>query len=270
MVLKNLRYRRAYLAAGAIVLCAALGITTAVGVAWWLALAAVLTFTFTDRPSVNIAPEGSPWYTSSLDFADEHRRGLTRVELRAGNGGPASFGALIAGRVAAALEAKVGQVDWQARYAGNKWLLSTARDPRWPSWVRLPPDDESQYVTWSGRAAGWPELCFCSRSWTSAESPTRVVSGSAVVFGPSHYGARAPWSADPDRGSIPLIPIWRGLAVDAGFFGAAWALVVVLPIAAFRWARDARRRRRGWCAACGYDMQGVSGAPCPECGLTRT
>jgi hypothetical protein len=239
-------------------------------VAWWLALTAVQTFTFTDRPSINIAPEGSPWYTSSLDFADERRRGFARVELRAGNGGPASFGTLIARRVAAALEADAGKVDWQARYAGNKWLLSTARDPRWPSWVRLPPDDGTQYISWSGRAAGWPELCLCSRSWMSAAPPMRVVSGLAVVFGASHYGSKVIWSADPDRGSIPLIPIWRGLAINAAIFGAAWIPVLVVPVATFRWARGTRRRRRGWCAGCGYDMQGISGVPCPECGLTRT
>jgi hypothetical protein len=27
------------------------------------------------------------------------------------------------------------------------------------------------------------------------------------------------------------------------------------------------RRRRGRCIACGYDLRGIEGAKCPECGM---
>lgn len=32
------------------------------------------------------------------------------------------------------------------------------------------------------------------------------------------------------------------------------------------WWKRLRRRRRGWCVHCGYDIKGLDGRVCPECG----
>jgi hypothetical protein len=242
-----------------------MGVLTSIGVSWWIALARVRSYTFTSRPSFNIAPEGSPIYMHSMDYADEHRPGFSRFELRAGNGGPAMFDALITHRVAAALEADAGKVDHRARYPADFWARDLVRDPHWPAWMPFPRDDGTQYTLWSARAMGWPQLCMSSRSWAGAATPAHNVSGVAQVFGPSHY-AGAPYSGDPDRGCVPLLPIWRGLAINTALFSAAWAVLLVIPITIFRSARAARRRRRGWCIACGYDLRGASPV-CPECGV---
>lgn len=61
---------------------------------------------------------------------------------------------------------------------------------------------------------------------------------------------------------VPYGPVWSGI-VGNSLVGAIgiWALVV-LPAA----VRLARRRRRGCCVACGYELAGVGGGVCPECG----
>ena len=65
--------------------------------------------------------------------------------------------------------------------------------------------------------------------------------------------------------ALPYMPLRRGLALDTLAFGAAW-LIVLLTL---RTGRNALRRRRGRCPACGYDLAGDLGAGCPECGWGR-
>ncbi len=67
----------------------------------------------------------------------------------------------------------------------------------------------------------------------------------------------------PDLGDGLLLPtavLWPGFAVNAAFYaGVCWVLLAA-PGVVVRW----RRRRRGRCAACGYDLTGLDA--CPECG----
>jgi hypothetical protein len=50
-------------------------------------------------------------------------------------------------------------------------------------------------------------------------------------------------------------PVWAPLVIGC-----------VLPaISGYRWRRQRRRRLRGWCLACGYDLRASAGR-CPECG----
>jgi len=86
----------------------------------------------------------------------------------------------------------------------------------------------------------------------------------------------APWTPDvTSRGPFFLASYHKdafGLpgkwCTTAG--GPIWVLVplAVWPLAtwAFRRLRLRRRRRRGWCVACGYDLQGATTSLCPECG----
>jgi hypothetical protein len=62
--------------------------------------------------------------------------------------------------------------------------------------------------------------------------------------------------------ATPLRPIWAGLLGNTLFYGSiTLALLIVL-----RHARARRRRARGRCIACGYEL-GTGVATCPECGL---
>lgn len=75
--------------------------------------------------------------------------------------------------------------------------------------------------------------------------------------------------ADPSIGvypawSLPLVPEWCGFGLNTAVYA------VPLWMLAFGTGRlsRARRRRRGLCPRCAYDLHGVTG-PCPECGTPR-
>ncbi len=69
---------------------------------------------------------------------------------------------------------------------------------------------------------------------------------------------------DPiDRFALPLMPIWPGFLLNTFFY----ALLMFAPARAVRALVRVRRRRRGRCAVCGYDRDGLAPrATCPECG----
>jgi len=59
------------------------------------------------------------------------------------------------------------------------------------------------------------------------------------------------------------LPPWRLMAIP---YGAVFALSLAYPAGLLvGWARRRRRRGRGLCVRCGYDLR-ASGARCPECG----
>lgn len=64
---------------------------------------------------------------------------------------------------------------------------------------------------------------------------------------------------------VPYGPAWRGIVFNSVVWGVVVWSVVVLPFS----IRRARRRRRGLCLGCGYDLSGGGGdggVVCPECG----
>lgn len=76
---------------------------------------------------------------------------------------------------------------------------------------------------------------------------------------PSWFASRI---ANPAFG-LPLAPVWLGLISNTIIYGSGWLALVAVPLGMRRW----RRRRRGCCAGCGYDLAGGHGGGCPECGL---
>lgn len=111
-------------------------------------------------------------------------------------------------------------------------------------------------VWWREYATGWPW-----RAWRGSHSSVPAPGGyTALSSSLTHVG-------DPTGMTrwgfvVPYGPVWSG-NVGNSLVGAIgiWALVV-LPAA----VRRARRRRRGCCVACGYELAGVGGGVCPECG----
>ena len=77
-----------------------------------------------------------------------------------------------------------------------------------------------------------------------------------------------------DMKDVPCIPLFPGLLANTAIYGSAWWLLLFTPGAVKRW----RRRRKGCCIKCGYDLQGSPevrdhksevSVVCPECGAQR-
>lgn len=70
----------------------------------------------------------------------------------------------------------------------------------------------------------------------------------------------------------PLNEIWYWWIVNGIALSLSWALWhVALLVPLYVWAiRERRRGRPAWmCAGCGYDLRGLHGHTCPECGHVR-
>ena len=102
---------------------------------------------------------------------------------------------------------------------------------------------------------GWPFICVWSML-TAAPTPstglmTPRVEGSIEL---------------PNRtfeGALPYRPVWFGLLLNTLLYGSIfWAIGL-----GWRLYRLARRRRRGRCLACNYDLRGLAEPVCPECGV---
>ncbi len=65
-----------------------------------------------------------------------------------------------------------------------------------------------------------------------------------------------------ERCQIQLIPLWPGFVIDVMFYAGTWLTMLYVVGAVRRW----RRVRRGQCGGCGYDVRGIAGGVCPECG----
>ena len=67
---------------------------------------------------------------------------------------------------------------------------------------------------------------------------------------------------------VPAVP-GKGTQQDVTF--PLWPVALMTAVGPALWLkraiRDRRRRRGGRCLACGYDMRGLDGRRCPECGM---
>lgn len=66
---------------------------------------------------------------------------------------------------------------------------------------------------------------------------------------------------------LPLIPVAEGFAINTALYTAAWTLPYLLLLGLRRFRT--RRRRRGQCPKCAYDLQHKFLDGCPECGWNR-
>lgn len=118
--------------------------------------------------------------------------------------------------------------------------------------------------------AGWPLPCLSSERRSSLPAQLSPGGGgrhwALKVRAPRHPTA-GPATLD---GTLPCRPLWRGLISNTIAFGAVWGLVMLGAKWVWRQRPSVRRRRRGWCVRCGYDLLGDFANGCPECGWNRT
>jgi len=118
--------------------------------------------------------------------------------------------------------------------------------------------DAARYRSVGTYSAGWPIQCV--RGWTTSDDYMGKSDRHwLIIIRGLHSTPRPTW--------IPLQPIPERFATNAAIHAGFW-FVLVSAIGA---ERSARRRRRGQCLRCGYDLRDVpDAAPCPECGTARS
>ena len=112
-------------------------------------------------------------------------------------------------------------------------------------------------------ARGWPLLsmwCEYEYVWPPGAWRTNIEHGAMSV-----PMTRAGRGRRPITMGLPLRPIWHGFLANSAFYAV---LLYSLTGAPFT-VRQSRRRRRGRCLSCGYDLRGRPSQGCPECGWRR-
>ncbi len=109
-------------------------------------------------------------------------------------------------------------------------------------------------VSYSARSLGWPRrAAWTSSSMTIVEQPDGSMSANRMRTG--YLVGR--------HTALPTNFLPLGFIANTLLYAAAWWIVLVTPRGVNRW----RRKRRGRCVACGYDLRGLAReAACPECG----
>ena len=155
------------------------------------------------------------------------------------------------------------------------------------AWASLFPEfglDVTEYRYGSGQAAWDPDaqpfpprvdLVRCRVGWPmrAAYWDHSMIPGKGnrqqidAVFAKIHAEAglrigvaRPSWMPGDQHRRVPVVPIGAGVFVNIVVFASVW----LTPGVAWRAAKAHRRRRRGQCVPCGYQLAGNS--RCPECG----
>lgn len=179
------------------------------------------------------------------------------------------------------------RLDWPCEVPDG-WELPTvvnwsmAAGCRWDSGVveSSAPDAATDLMGRNVRFAamfrfGWPSYSLYWRDGTcDSMTDAPVITGSWSIrggtplppsLGNASVGRRGSWYSlkGPVPRRLPLLPVLPGFIVNSALYGLVLAGVVLAP----RWvvrARRSRRRRRGLCASCGYEVGQLT--TCPECG----
>lgn len=221
-----------------------LGLATALLIAWAIALAqprGSLTCTGADHPH----PAAVVTIQAPSLRTDALFRGLQTDPLasspRLGNYAAITF---------------IGGVSWSGSMTSHSGFRlhggdRTVDSPLGPA---LPPGVDAL----AARSTGWPLPCLQSRATLTA----------AGWSGSWHIPMTRSWppASTLFSASLPLRPLWPGLPADSALFAAAWAALLSLPHLARRLHAALLSRRQGRCRGCGYDLRGLPGPLCPECG----
>lgn len=127
---------------------------------------------------------------------------------------------------------------------------------------------------WSAQRAGWPMHAMMTEQYAIGPRPPieRVqdmplvslrhgLRGGLIL----HHQPQHPMLHPLGHHSLPLMPLWPGFAVNTAFYAASIAtLWLTVSGGLHLMGTKKRRRKRGLCESCGYDIQGLP--TCPECG----
>lgn len=120
-------------------------------------------------------------------------------------------------------------------------------------------------------ARGWPLLSFwCYRG--AKVQTLDIANESNAIIGPEISVAARGFietsfeESNPFKKKIalPYLPIWRGLVINSALYGGLLWIGFIMFYCLARFIRH----KPGTCHSCGYDLQGVDHAACPECGHT--
>lgn len=131
---------------------------------------------------------------------------------------------------------------------------------------------------WSAQRAGWPTHAMMTEQYAIGPRPPieRVqdmplaslrhgLRGGLIL----HHQPQHPMLHPLGHHSLPLMPLWPGFAVNTAFYAASIAtLWLTIGGSTHLLGTKKRRRKRGLCESCGYDIQGLE--TCPECGTQST
>lgn len=112
-------------------------------------------------------------------------------------------------------------------------------------------------------AVGWPWRCVHGWTLWTGKWPPLDAQGRTTGTPALQTTTRGLVRFDENAFPLPTLPIWRGLIASLLLLALPWYLLMHLATA----GRRARRRRRGRCPVCGYDLMGIAGR-CPECGAS--
>jgi hypothetical protein len=135
-------------------------------------------------------------------------------------------------------------------------------DPVTPDWgtIAIEPPRRGQAAESRGQLAfGWPLPC----TWYQVLATEPLLRDAYLPV----TGIRAPaWfrrlSPLGFQAALPVRPIWPRLLMNTALFASALAILWHAPLG----LRSIRRRRRGLCPRCAYDLRAAPTPTCPECG----
>ncbi|MGH7130850.1 MAG: hypothetical protein ACREJO_02765, partial [Phycisphaerales bacterium] len=177
------------------------------------------------------------------------------------------------------------QVYWSVQSKGTDmdWARDqAAKSAAFPVWCALAEPGEPERlmsqvpVTGSPHsqqvfeiATGWPLIAMRARLhdafWMAppplAGPPYQAMDGIQVS---THWVINGGSRAGQAR-ALPLTPLWSGFAVNTVVYAVLWSVALV----GFAAWRRSRRKRKGACEKCGYDLSGQTQSGCPECGWGR-
>jgi hypothetical protein len=143
--------------------------------------------------------------------------------------------------------------------------------PKGPWLVKPPPDWPPTAVTLDG--SGFGNRQYQQVPEGGQNRPVLAVFDAGYPFyalrswartsdAPSGFEIHGVQVGTGERALFPILPLWPGLLLDVLLYSTATYLVCF----GAGFVRRYRRRARGHCPSCNYDLSGLPpGSPCPEC-----